>query len=207
MIQKQSTLHLLHNFSLKLSEECCVSEDKKMQFDRIDRKTSLQKETAEGTVVDDINFLMKEQTLETIQHDVENVEIKPLDDTFETKEIKESFAIEPIPRNLEEDVPASEVARVEKSHKNSMVYTHVEAANMEKSLSMSDEISKLEEEKIQAAIESHFPITITKNEEEKAYPLNATVPTKDMAMATTTSRKSSTVEVSILLLHYILNSK
>ena len=182
-----------------------MSENRKTQLDQIDRKPSLQRETAEGTLVDDINLLMKEQALETIQHEVENVEIKPLEDTFQTKEIKESFAIEPLPSTIENDVPTSELPRVEKSHKNSMVYTHVEAANMEKSLLISDEISKFEEEKIQAGVEGHFPITITKEEEEKACPLISTAPTKDMAMATTTCRKTSTTEVSTLLVLYVHN--
>ena len=198
IIRKQSQTHFTYKSYLKLSEECSIAEDKKTQETKMVRKISLQRETAEGTIVGEIDILSKEEVLGLIKQDAESMKSQPVDDIFETKEIKESITVEPVPSALKEDVPVSEVVRVDKTPKTSLIYSHVEAENMEKPLSTTEDIVRNEEMAIDTDIESYFPINVTKNEEEKerTHHLDSVVPEKDVAMETITCRKTSTTQVS-----------
>ena len=199
IIRKQSQTHFTHQSYLKLSEECSIVEDKKTQETQMVRKISLQRETAESTVVGEIDLLSKEEAIGSIKQDVESIKSQPVDDILETKEIKESITVEPIPSALKEDVPVSEVVRIDKTPKTSLIYSHVEAENMEKSLSATEDVARHEEMRVDTDIESYFPISVTKNEEEKekTQHLDSVVPEKDVAMETKTCRKTSTTQVSI----------
>ena len=198
IIRKQSRTHFTHQSYLKLSEECSIAEDKKTQETQMVRKISLQRETAEGTVVDEIDILSKEDVLGLIKQDVESIKGQLVDDIFETKEIKESITVEPLPNALKEDVPVSEVVQVDRTPKTSLIYSHVEAANMEKSLSATEDDTGHKDIRVDTDIESNFPISVSKNEEEKenTHQLNSVVPEKDVAMETITCRKTSTTQVS-----------
>ena len=196
MNQKQSTTLFAHHYQFKLSEECSQSEDKKAQ---LGRKISLQKETNEGTVVDEIALLSKEDTFNETKQDVERIQIQAIDDAHQTKEIKETVAIEPLPSTFKEDLPVSEKANVDKTQKHSFTYSHVEAARMEKSLPIEENISKYEE-KVETEVESLFPITISKDEEEKVETFDSDLPKKNIVTPTTTSRKTSKTEVISIIL-------
>ena len=180
-----------------MSEECIVSEDSKTQIDQIGRKISIQKEVSEGILVGKIELSSKEEDLNATKQVAENIKIQSSDDSFQTKEIKENFAVEPLPSKLKEDMPTSEVANVDKTHKSSLTYSLTEAATMAKSLCIAE--TSVEQEKVKSGIESYFPVTITENEKENAQPLDSALPKKDVAIAATISRKTSMTKVIHLL--------
>ena len=157
------------------------------------RKISVKKEISEGILVGKIELSSKEENFNVTKQKAENIKIQPGDELLSTKEIEESFAVEALPSKLKEDKPTSEVAKVDKTHKSSLTYSQTEAATMEKSLSIAE--NTVEQEKLNAGIESYFPVTVTENEEEKAQPLDSVLPKKDVAIAATISRKSSMTKV------------
>ena len=192
---KSGTIHktFTHQFYIKVSEECIVSEESKTQIDQMGRKISIQKEVSEGILVGKIELSSKEENLNATKQEAENIKIQPGDDSFQTKEIKESFAVEPLPSKLKEDMPTSEVANVDKTHKSSLTYSQTEAATMVKYLTIAE--NTIEQEKVNSGIESYFPVTVTENEEENAQPLDSALPKKDVAIAATISRKTSITKV------------
>ena len=198
IIRKQSQAHFTHQSYLKLSEECSLAEDKNTQATQMVRKISLQRETAESTVVGKIDLSSKEETIGSIKQDLKSIKSQHVDDILETKEINESVTVEPVPSTLKEDVPVSEIVQVDRTPKTSLIYSHVEADIMEKSLSTTEDVARHEEMTVDTDIESYFPISVTKNEaeKEKTHHLDSFVPEKDVALETITCRKTSTTQVS-----------
>ena len=146
----------------------------------------------------EIELITKEKKLEPIRHERTKADIQALDDTYQTKEIKESFTIEPVPSKLVHESNTPAVVSIEKTQITSVEYGQVEAAIKEKEIDNTETHfpNNDEEERIKREIESQFPITVTSNDHERVFALDTEVPEKENIMLRTSSRKESTSQVS-----------
>ena len=155
------------------------------------------RQTVEGTTVKEIELITKERQLEQTQQEQMKVGIQPIDDTYQTTEIKESFAIEPVPRKLLYGSNTPAVVSVEKTQNTSLEYGQVEAAIKEMNIAHSGTYTPYhdEEERIETEIESQIPITVSSNDDEKVFALDTGIPEEEKIIPTTPSRKESTTQV------------
>lgn len=159
------------------------------------------RQTVEGTTVKEIELITKERKLEQIQHEPSKADIKHLDDTYQTTEIKESFTIEPVPRKLMNESNTPAVVSVEKTQNTSLEYGQVEAAIKEMKIADSGTYFPYhdEEEKINTQIESQIPITVSSSDDENVFALDTNIPEEEKIIPTTPSRKESTTQVYTFL--------
>ena len=93
-MQDNSRHYISHKLTyLKVSESCSLSDTTNIQESLNDSKVGLDAETMEGTIINEVKLLSKEEQLEKVQHEQMNAEIQPLENTHQAKEVKESFAI------------------------------------------------------------------------------------------------------------------
>ena len=182
-----------------MSESCSLSDTTNIQESLNDSKVGLEADTMEGTIINEVKLLSKEEQLEKVQHEQMNAEIQPLENTYQAKEVKESFAIEPTPNKFEnKELTVSVDVNVEQTQNSSLDYSQVEAAIKAENIVQSEATYavKDDQEKIEIEIESCLPISITKEDYEKAYPLRTNRLETEKSIPTSSSRNVSTTHVS-----------
>ena len=159
----------------------------------------LETESSEGTLVKEIELIIKEKEFEKRPIEEIRAEIQHFDDIFHSKQIKENFALEPSPTQLEDEPNIPAVVNVEKTQSTSLKYSQVEAAVKEKQITLSEGqySSKDKEDIVATQLESYLPVTVTEQSDERLYPLISDHPEKEKSILTAPSRKASTTLVSI----------
>ena len=199
--EQSTSLHFTQMTYIKVLEQCSLSDNRNVQERDNTTKVNIGRQSVEGTTVKEIELITKEKKLEQIRHERTKADIQALDDTYQTKEIKESLTIEPVPSKLVHESNTLAAVSIEKTQNTSLEYGQVEAAIKEKEIENTETHfpNNDEEERIKREIESQFPITVSNNDHERVFALDTEVPEKEKIMLIASSRKESASQVSTFL--------